>query len=259
MTLFVGIDLAWAPRNRTGLAVVDAGGRLVASSSVRSDDDIDAWLAEHAPAPAVVGVDAPLIVPNPTGQRRAEWLIGQAYGRFAASAYPANSNNPLFNPPRGAQLAQRHGWSCDPGDRDAATQCLEVYPHAALIGLFTLPERILYKKGSNRQPGFAELARCLESVEELQLAASSRWAEIRRVIDAPAPGDLTRIEDEIDAILCAHLAWLWHDRPDALEVYGTFEDGYIVAPPPPTHAPGPITRVKAPPADPAASASAPAS
>jgi hypothetical protein len=32
---------------------------------------------------------------------------------------------------------------------------------------------------------------------------------------------------------------LWHTRPDVLQVYGTYEDGYVVAPPPPAHAPGP--------------------
>ncbi|WP_229051578.1 DUF429 domain-containing protein [Aeromicrobium sp. Leaf350] len=241
---YVGIDLAWGSRNRTGLAVVDDTGRLVASGSARSDEDIDTWLAGYAPEPAVVGVDAPLVVPNETGQRRAEWLVGQAYGRFAAGTYPSNRSNPLFDPPRGAVLAERHDWTCDPDDRSGPTQCLEVYPHAALIGLFELPERILYKKGTNRQPGFALLAQCLESVPELALTESARWAEMRAMIDEPRPGDLTRIEDEIDAVVCAHVAWLWHHRPQALQVYGTFADGYVVAPPPPTHAPGPITRVR---------------
>lgn len=32
-------------------------------------------------------------------------------------------------------------------------------------------------------------------------------------------------------------AWLWHHRRDALAVYGDAEDGFIVAPPQPTHAP----------------------
>jgi Holliday junction resolvase RusA-like endonuclease len=57
--------------------------------------------------------------------------------------------------------------------------------------------------------------------------------ELSRIIADPGPGDLTRIEDELDAILCAHLAWLWHHRPEGLKVYGSLEDGYIVAPPAP--------------------------
>jgi predicted RNase H-like nuclease len=47
--------------------------------------------------------------------------------------------------------------------------------------------------------------------------------------------ELERIEDEVDAIACAHLAWLWTNRPGALQVYGDVTSGYIVAPPAPTH------------------------
>ncbi len=238
MATYVGIDLAWKDTNRTGVAAVDEGGRLLASGCVRSDDEIAGWLADLGPRPRVVAVDAPLIVPNNTGLRLAERLIGQAYGRYGASAYPANRSNPLFDPPRAQALAQRFDWQVDPDAvvRDGDTLCVEVYPHPALVGLFTLPQRVLYKKGPDRAAGFTQLADLLETVPQLGLAASPRWAELRAIIAAPGPGDLSRIEDEIDAILCAHLAWLWHHRPGALNVYGTVDEGYIIAPPPPTHA-----------------------
>lgn len=237
MNAYVGIDLAWKDTNRTGLAAVDGTGRLVSSGALKSDDDLAEWLTKYAPKPTVVAVDAPLIVPNATGQRLGEKLIGQSYGRYGASAYPANRGNPLFNPPRAERLAQRFGWEVDPASPigDSRTVCIEVYPHPALVGLFALPQRVLYKKGANRRAGFLELAALLESVPELRLADSGRWAELLAVIADPAPGDLTRIEDELDAILCAYLAWLWHHRPETLTVFGTLEDGYIVAPPSPTH------------------------
>ena len=38
--MFIGIDLAWGANGRTGLAAVDASGALVASTSVRTDDEI---------------------------------------------------------------------------------------------------------------------------------------------------------------------------------------------------------------------------
>lgn len=231
------MDLAWAATNRTGAAAVDEAGRLLASGCVGSDDDIASWLAALGTPPRVVAVDAPLIVPNATGQRVAERLIGQAYGRYGASAYPANRSNPLFDPPRAQTLAQRFGWHVDPevAVTDGGTLCVEVYPHPALVGLFSLPQRVRYKKGPTRAAGFAQLADLLETIPQLRLAESPRWLEIRAIIAAPGRGDLDRIEDEIDAILCAHLAWLWHHRPDALVVYGSVSEGYIVAPPPPTH------------------------
>ncbi|WP_153504296.1 DUF429 domain-containing protein [Cumulibacter manganitolerans] len=238
MGAYVGIDLAWKDSNRTGLAAVDGFGALTASGVARADSEIAGWLEEHAPAPMVVAVDAPLIVPNAAGQRVAEKLIGQAYSRYGAAAYPANRGNPLFNPPRAETLAQRFGWEIDPATPvgNGRTVCLEVYPHPALVGLFALPQRVLYKKGTARQAGFQQLAELLASISELRLEESRRWAELVATIAHPARGDLTRIEDELDAILCAHLAWLWHHRPEALTVYGTVQDGYIVAPPKPAHA-----------------------
>ncbi|WP_062516800.1 DUF429 domain-containing protein [Demequina gelatinilytica] len=232
---FVGIDLAWGERARTGLAAVGDAGRLTASGVARSDDEIAAWLAAYAPRAEVIAVDAPLIVPNASGQRRPENLIGRAYGRYGASAHTSNRSKPQFDPPRAARLATRFGWDIDPTAERSTPRCIEVYPHAALVGIFELPQRILYKKGPDRRTGFDQLATLLESVDVLDLAHAPRWAELRATIGSPRPGDLDRIEDEIDAVVCAHVAWLWHHKRASLHVYGSLADGYIVAPPPPSH------------------------
>jgi predicted RNase H-like nuclease len=237
--VLVGIDLAWST-GVTGLAALDGTGRLIRLDRATTDDQINAWLASLPGTPSVVAVDAPLVVPNRTGQRPAETMIGRAYGPYGASAYPSNRTL-LGDQPRALRLAQRFGWTIDPQVRPqpGTPVCIEVYPHPALIGLFGLPYRIAYKKGSTAQrlPGFQHLAGLLESVPELHVEEHPRWQQIRAVIDSPAAGDLTRIEDEIDAVVCAHVAWLWQHNPDALEVYGDLVDGYIVAPPPPTHRP----------------------
>jgi hypothetical protein len=116
-----------------------------------------------------------------------------------------------------------------------------------MVGLFQLGYRLDYKKGTHvrRSAGFATLASHLESIPELKLGSSHRWAEMRATLAAPAPGDLNRLEDELDAVLCAHLAWLWQHRRESLHVYGSVESGYIVAPRPPTHRP--VRPVKAAP------------
>ena len=48
-------------------------------------------------------MDAPLVVPNETGQRIPERLIGRAFGG---------------EPPRAMRLAERFGWVVDPRRRD---------------------------------------------------------------------------------------------------------------------------------------------
>jgi predicted RNase H-like nuclease len=214
--------------------VVADAGRLVQSGAVRTDDEIDEWLRTFAGTVVVAAVDAPLIVPNETGQRRCETEISRAFWRYKIGAHSSNRGRAEFNPPRAATLADRFGWSVDPASHGTveAPVCIEIYPHPAMVGLFGLAERIIYKSGPSRAEGFAQLVRHFASIGELCLSEYPRWAELSRLAD-PKPGDLTRIEDELDAILCAHLAWLWHYRPDSLQVYGSLADGYIVAPPPP--------------------------
>jgi len=222
--------------------VVDDVGRLAHSGAVRTDGEIVEWVRACAGDVVVAAVDAPLVVPNQTGQRRCETEISRAFWRYRIGAHSSHRGRAEFDPPRAARLAERFGWSVDPADRGSvdAPVCIEVYPHPAMVVLFDLPERIIYKSGPARAEGFAQLVQQLESVDELGLRDHRRWAELCRVVADPKPGDLSRIEDELDAILCAHLAWLWHHRPDCLQVYGSLQDGYIVAPPPPVpnNAPG---------------------
>lgn len=243
LNCFVGIDLAWGLKAKTGLAVVNDAGRLVRSGAVRTDSEIDEWLRTFAGDVVVAAVDAPLIVPNATGQRRCETEISRAFWRYKIGAHSSNKGRAAFDPPRAAALADRFGWSVDPAHHGSIESpvCIEVYPHPAMVGLFDLTERIIYKSGPSRADGFVQLIRHFGSIDELQLSEYPRWAEITRVVAAPKPGDLSRIEDELDAILCAHLAWLWHFRPDSLRTYGSLEDGYIIAPPPPHKTSAPPT------------------
>ncbi len=106
MAAYVGIDLAWSTKARTGVAVVDAMGALRASGWVRTDTDIDAWLDEHVGAVGdvdgdidVVAIDAPLIVTNATGQRDCEKLITGAYGRYQAGCHSSNMGMTYMNRP----------------------------------------------------------------------------------------------------------------------------------------------------------------
>lgn len=241
----VGIDLAWGTTARTGVAAVDADGRLLRSATVVTDEELDAWLGDLPGRPGVVAVDAPLEVPNATGARGAERELTSAYGRYGCGCHVANRSRPWFDPPRGEVLAARHGWSLEPDAVGAGRPvAVEVYPHAALIGLFALGRVLPYKAKARRdlatrQDAFARLVALLESLPELGLLdgpGSADWAEqVAAVRAATRPVDLERVEDRIDAVLCAHLAWRWAADPGSLHVYGGPGLGRVVAPPRPTH------------------------
>jgi predicted RNase H-like nuclease len=107
--------------------------------------------------------------------------------------------------------------------------------------LFSLPYTIPYKgkRGRDLPALKAAYEVLLDAMErhcpKLDLTSNQRWATLRAMAaGAQRKVELERIEDEVDAIVCAHLAWLWGNRPGALQVYGDVSSGYIVAPPPPS-------------------------
>ena len=70
---------------------------------VQTLDEIVAWI-EPQRGDWVVAVDAPLVVLNQTGRRRADADVSAKYGKFEAGAYPANLNNPNLGPTSKAGL-----------------------------------------------------------------------------------------------------------------------------------------------------------
>ena len=244
MPTYLGIDLAWGARARTGLAALGPDGRLVASASVRTDEEILAFVATHSPDETVAAVDAPLVVPNAAGSRACEKAVTRAFGAYSAGAYPANRTNPAFDPPRAEVLAQRCGWLTDPAvpPGQGRSVVVEVYPHPAMVSLFGLGSVLPYKAKQGRdltslRAAFLLVLDHMDRVcdEPLRLADSARWTQIRRTVEvATRKSELGLVEDEVDAILCAHLAWLWGQGDPRMLVLGTAPDGYIVVPGLPT-------------------------
>jgi predicted RNase H-like nuclease len=243
VTSYLGLDLAWGERNRTGVAALDGAGRLVASGIVRTDAEVAAFAATHAPDPVVVGIDAPLVVPNATGRRGCEAQLAHEFARFHAGPHPSNRSRPWFDPPRAQTLARRLGWDVDPATVPGRGRSVvvEVYPHPAMVRLFGLARVIPYKQRGARDVDIlrvatGDLLRHMEAECEvpLRLSASRRWAEIRaQVASARRKADLRLVEDEIDAVFCAYLAWRWGQQDGWLRVVGDVRSGYILAPDPP--------------------------
>ncbi|WP_094288768.1 DUF429 domain-containing protein [Mycobacterium lehmannii] len=251
---FVGLDLAWAEGNQSGVAVLDDDGRLVQVGAAVSDDDIEAALAPFVDGPCIVGIDAPLIVNNPSGYRLGESLYNRDFAPFEATAQPANTGNRLFDPPRAEVLCQRLGLDPDPlsrGDRRA----IEVYPHAATIPLFKLGKTLKYKRRAKdvakRKDELLRMVGLIEGLNDatprLRVRSSPAWLELRKRIEASDRAfQLNACEDPVDAVLCAYVALFFERRREDVTIYGDREGGYIVTPAlPPGLTPAPRARAAA--------------
>jgi predicted RNase H-like nuclease len=246
---FIGLDLAWSPRNPTGGAVIEGderGGRFIDAALLSDDASLIAYVEQHAgDGPAIVAVDAPLWVPNETGRRLGEAELGAVFAKYQAGAHPANRQRLAFEGVvRGEALVAAletrgfvHAPMIEAGK--AVRQVIEVFPHPAMIALFGLQRTLKYKAKPNR------------SRDAIMAAWQQYRGHLRDLARADPPlhnhealleADLSNLrgkrlkdyEDCIDALMCAYIA-LYGFRWGAARcrVFGTMEAGYIFTPVPP--------------------------
>ncbi len=243
MMRFIGVDLAWTARGGTGLCAIEENS-VQASDRVGSDEELLRWLRPLVKDDVVVAIDAPLIVRNLTGRRRAERLISRCFGAYHASAHSANLGLPSFREGvRGERLAAALSLDVDPTfpPRVPVRRAVEVYPHTAIVALFGLASTLKYKAkpGRTLQSRAAALDELLDHLEALRttdppldVRTAPRWAGLRaRVTDPSTGAELARAEDEIDAYVCAYTAlYYWTHGTTRCRVAGDATDGYILTP-----------------------------
>jgi predicted RNase H-like nuclease len=251
---FIGLDLAWGAKNTSAAVTFERDAQSGALSAVShadaltDDDSICAYIAANdVGGGLIVGVDAPLDVPNETGERPVESVLRRCFGRFQAGAHPANRS--LYGGDiRGERLAARlerefdmtSGFAFAPRSPHAR-YVVEVFPHPAQVVLFGLTKTLKYKlkRGRDLPSRLAEFARFSVGLRELQNAVPSlvppnwlhtpEWFLAQSVI---APSALKRIEDEMDALVCAYVAayfWYWGDGEQCM-IIGDKATGYIITP-----------------------------
>ncbi|MCS6881521.1 MAG: DUF429 domain-containing protein [Oscillochloridaceae bacterium] len=249
ITAYIGIDLAWSERNQSGAACLTgdpAGAALVAPPELLDDlEAIVAYVERHAEAgPAIVAVDAPLLVPNYSGRRPADAALSAAFRRYEAGAHPANrrllARNGVVRGERLVAMLEgrgfRHVERIDAGVNGRLIT--EVFPHPAMIAIFGLERSLKYKA----RPGRSTTLRLAEWRRyQTHLAALRDADPPLRGHEAFAQTDvasfngcaLKAYEDRMDALMCAYIALYAHRWGAArCRTFGDLREGYIFTPVP---------------------------
>ena len=207
-----------------------------------SDDEIEAWIGTYATDDVLVAFDAPLIVNNRRGRRACENVLASAFSAEHAGPFPANLTL-LRGDVRAYRLARRLKLSVAPTalPRRPLRAAIEVYPHPALVVLLDRAERLAYKAKQGRaldvrHVAMGELVRGLEGFKRadppLDVTTSPRWPSlVATYTQRPSGEALKRLEDELDAYVCAYIGWYhlaWAGRRSLTIGDGTH--GYIVVP-----------------------------
>jgi predicted RNase H-like nuclease len=255
--LWIGIDLAWSGKNPSGIAVVVDGCVVDSSGEIGTDADILAFLrpwlegepqgrTRHVQGKAqgrqaaVVAIDAPLRVPNLTGARRCERTLAREWSWAQAAARPANRENlARAGAVRGEQLVKQLALAFGFVEttqivaRPGARYVCEVYPHPAMVALFSLHRTLKYKRGPRaaRLPEFARYRECLASLRGAEPALEMPARLIEHDLHSLRGARLKAFEDELDAVFCAYVAgYLWHHGPARTQVFGNVDEGHILVP-----------------------------
>ncbi|MEO1400482.1 MAG: DUF429 domain-containing protein [Cyanobacteria bacterium J06635_1] len=238
---FIGIDLGWQT-GPTGLCHLHGGptGLTLANLNHQpTHPDVLAWLDQKAPPdrPAIVAVDAPIIIPNPVGMRLPDRLAHRYFGKYHAGCYPANLSRPFAPLLLGfSEALMARGFHHAPTlvPQQPGRYQVEVFPHPAMVHLFRLSRILKYKKGRLAERR-AELSRLrsliLEYLPQHTPALHIKATELPGIPKRGAA--LKAVEDQLDSLICAYAAahwWYWGLARNW--VLGDLAEGYIIVPVP---------------------------
>ena len=272
---FVGCALAWRPgeeRDRAScLVVLDERGSIIANSFAADAGEIAAAIEDYAAERrgVIVGVDAPLAVPNERGTRRIERILS----KVALPAYSASRKMFGGEPYSEELLAQLEGVGIEytdyPFPRTRGQRVVTEVDSAAALKILALERTARDGEPSWNQPNGRDLAQVLRGMEELKLRKGNKEARasaIKQAVDIlwNTPGlrlrtgnlsgdisateniDLSRIDvnaglshaelDRIVSLLEGTLAAYtvhrhWRGR-DGSMVVGTGDEGSVLLPTP---------------------------
>ncbi len=243
---FVGIDLAWSHRNPSGGAVIRDGVLLTSTGALGSDgeiiDFVKLWVLNGAPA--VIGIDAPLRVPNEAGSRTCDRDLSADWRDFDAGALPANRKLlAVEGRVRGEVLVAMLRSCCGFDESTVIPQrtrrrlVCEVYPHPAQVSLFGSAKTLKYKarKGrslADRRVEFERYHGYLAKLRDGDPPVAVGLDDLLSTdLSALRGKALKTHEDRLDAVTCAYIVcYLWHHGPKRTQIYGSLEGGHILVP-----------------------------
>ena len=196
-SFYIGIDLAWSPKNPSGVAVLNAEAELVDYRYAKDLDTI-VHLVDAYPD-ATIGVDAPLIIPNTTGHRPNEREFLKTFARFGLGVHAANTTLFVKRFPRYAGFALYEALITR-GFDFANGNLYEVYPPATILALFNKGRILRYKASAPKPERLTAMQRLQTALFEVLTVPNTYQTSI-----APLKGKALKAREEfLDSLVCAY-------------------------------------------------------
>ena len=236
---YLGLDLAWAPRNSSGGAVMepteDGGVRLVSTSSLRAHEDILSWIARNrGRAGCVLAVNAPIIVENTVGRRPCDRMVDEYFAAQHVDEYQVNTVN-ASHPRTIGRALMRMGF--DPNPMGEGDRVVETYNQATQIMLFEAERPVRLKSGpvGARKDAVARFREMLYDKLGDATPLLVDTTQLDELVEADLPSSngsrVGQLEERLEATLCAYTAAFLDLRgPESCAFLGDLDHGYVLLP-----------------------------
>jgi len=217
---FIGIDLAWGDKNPSGFSVVTKMSKklkIVETKLLFSIEDIVLEIQKYCEDEVLIGIDAPLVIPNQTGNRTIEKEFNRDFSKYKISMLPVNKTllSKYSKNIRSVELFEHLSRLDFKRDFNATKVIFEVYPHSTIATLFNNNKILPYKRKKGRDTLFIK-----EQMSIYQNYLKKEFLSsliLKTDISVLKGRSLKEYEDMLDSLTCA--LSIYHSKYFGAKIY----------------------------------------
>ena len=205
--IFIGIDLAWGEKNPSGFCVLAYENDELLLKEIKLLDSLDDILQNielYKEDKIYLGIDAPLVIPNESGNIEIEKAFNKDFSSYKISMLPVNRTllSKYSSQIRSEVLFKKLQKLGFKRDFEHNKVVFEVYPHSTIAVCFNSYKILPYKRKKGRNTEFIKTQLAIYKNYLSEVVSANEF--LNRDINSLKGKALKDYEDQLDAITSAY-------------------------------------------------------
>lgn len=214
--IFIGTDLAWGSKNLSGFCVLEKNLnklQILEIKLLKSIDEIIEHILNYKDYKIYLGIDAPLVIPNETGNREIEKNFNKDFSKYKISMLPVNRTimTKYDSNIRSEELYKKLLENGFERNYENQKTVFEVYTHSTIAVCFNNYKILPYKRKKGRDTEF--IKEQLLVYKKYLLGEIDTHEILEKNISNLRGQKLKDYEDMLDAITCAYTMYFCKNKP----------------------------------------------
>jgi len=208
-SVYIGIDLAWGEKKLSGFCVLESTPhskklKILDVKLIKSIDEIVDEIQKYKDFKVYVGVDAPLVIPNESGNREIEKKFNKDFSKYKISMLPANRKilTKYSKKIRSEILFKKLSACGFKRDYKSNKVIFEVYTHSTIAMCFNNHKILQYKRKKGRNTAF--IKEQLEIYKNYLKKELLQHTILKKDISTLKGQGLKDYEDMLDSLTCGY-------------------------------------------------------